>query len=437
MSRVGKSIKVRWKWLAFYGSFIVIVFQFQNCGKTGFENKGLGASGKLETASNVTPFAYDPSVDTISYDSCFGTNVLSSSSHFTIKAGAYDKGGVGLTQSYMSHALDVLKPEYPNSEVTVEQLKRYTAASDTNKGAQIQMAIRAKSNPDMLLAVSADGAVEGADFVSVMGSLTNDTWMHSIFSLSAERTSLSLPTKHFPLAEGGSDLLEGALRMQESDIAASTIRDYLSGSKSFLFSLTFTASGTDEAVGEPYEARKTSDLKAFGRGYKLSFATIGNLAEAQRPKYHIGQVPKPNVPPNLLATVAEFDLQNPAQQLRTTWDCPGELKLVVIDEAHLATNPDLCPEMDFVTPSEALNSTDLNFLAIARRHLRPNEWRINIKKGCAVPLGGDLNRCYSEQSGNQADTQYSAAENCYSYVNKDFALSRVCANYISICMRLN
>ncbi len=437
-------MKSGWRWFAFAIVSILIFSQFQNCGRAGFNGKGLGSSAVsgLDQAK-ITPFAYDPAVDTISYDSCFGQNTLNLGAHFAIKAGAYEKGGIGLTSSYMDYTVGtnlkpgVLKPEYPDSVVTVEQLKRFTAASDTNKGAMVQMAVRSKSSPDSLLATSDGSAVEGNDFVSVMGSLTDDMWMHSIFSLNNERTRLSEPNRHFPLAEVGFDLLEGALRFHANESAAAAVRDFMA-SRGFLFSLTFTSSGSaEEGIGEPFESRKSANHKAYGRGYKFNFSTMGSMPEAQRPKFHTGQTPKPNVPPNFLASVQEFDLQNPASQLATTWDCPGELKLLVVDEAHLAINPDLCPEMDLTAGAEALTSTDLSYLNIVRRHLRPNEWRVNIKRGCAVPLGGDLNRCYSEDDGSQADTQYSADADCYSYVNRDLSLSRVCANYVSMCVRLN
>ncbi len=424
---------------------LTVTIQFQNCGKAGFTDSSLATNGLVEEASDDSvPFAFDPILDTISYDSCFGGNTANSAAHYTFKVGAYDKGGVALTSDYLNHVTSTLKPTYPNSVVTIEQVKQYTSETAINKGAAIQLALRNKSNTDVIINSSGTGsgtAVAGSDFAELLGPLTSDIWMSSLFATNSERSSLAQPNRFFPLADPGTNILEGSLRFNYSSgspsatgYAANKLRDFLANG--YLLSLTFAP----ELSEQLFFARRsgTDTTKAFGRGYKLEFRNSASLPSADRPIFHSrnGETgsPKSIVPPNLLTSVTEFDLNDSKTAIRTTWECPAQLKLIVIDNnQQLIQQPNICPEEDVTS----LTASEMQYLDIARRHLRPELWRINIRQGCAVPLGGDPNRCYSESSTAAAQAEYFSSQDCHSYLNSNPSLTKICANYVSFCIKVN
>src|SRR3990167_6782008 len=89
----------------------LLISAFQNCGKAGFDDAIDDSSIDMASKDETSPFAYNATFDQITYNSCFGAGLSTNAAYFTIKAGAYDGGGVNLTQNFIADAKTKLTPQ--------------------------------------------------------------------------------------------------------------------------------------------------------------------------------------------------------------------------------------------------------------------------------------------------------------------------------------
>jgi hypothetical protein len=396
-----------------------LLFAFQNCGKAGFD-QAIDATnvGTVDAKSSAAPFAYDATFDQISYNSCANTGAYNKPGYFTIKAGAYANGGVAATSAFINYANSVLKPVYPATTVTVEQLKQFVGSTPENGEATLQMSVRTRGAPAQMLTLSGSTPAVGYDFVNLLGDLTDDRIMEPIFR------SMGAYATYYPLAVTTSaKVMEASLSYNKDVGMAYSMRNEMANSR--MLSLTYTAfRGAAFAARVP--AGTTDSTVAYGRGYLMNFSAdiapntiiaTGNAA-AQPAIYN---------PNNILVGVQEINLQNPAAASGSGWTCPQSRRYVIMRAQDAAA----CPADSFDRLGDAAYRAELE---IVRRHLRPDQWDVSVDYRCVVPKSGS---CYTNSSGAEETVEYNQANKCYYGVTgvPTNNVTNRCAEYVSICNR--
>ncbi|MNJ91190.1 hypothetical protein D3C87_88370 [compost metagenome] len=410
------------------GSFLLVV-SFQNCGKAGFdgsldESIDLTSDAALSikyggsTAAKVAniPFAYDATFDQIAYNSCAKAGLQQSQGYFSIMAGAYGTfgGGTKLSQQFFNYTDANFNPIYPETRLSENQYREYLADSPANSEAQPLLAIRSS---DRLTDIhsSNSSATLGIDVIPMLSSLTDTLLMASV-------TKQGTTASYFPFSSEGK-VLEGKLTFNKDESLAQAFRDDLMGNG--LMTLAYTKKN-----GEINEVRAPSSAypvkKAYGRGYKLTFGNTNAV---------MGGSSRANNPANILTEVYEGSLENPSS-VGVQWNCHITRRYMVVRPQDAAT----------VCPAEAVdNLANANYrheLQIVRRHLRADQWDVNLARRCVVPKLGASTSCYAEEQiqGQSAGVQYDRSLECFQS-NKDaghyangIPVKR-CAQFISVCTR--
>lgn len=412
----------------------VLAVFFQNCGK-GFNAEQTGLAGMTSSYStDPTPFAFDMTFDQISYNSCFGPHTAGREGFFTIAAGAYSSGGVALTSSFMNYVKTsgVVRPAYPSTEITDLQIKQYLYSNPGSRGAQPQMALRTRGNPQQIRTPNGDNASEGIDFFTMLGSLADDRWMDPLVKKGAGGV-----VNYFNLAPGGQRLLEARLTYNKDEGTAQGLRDDLRHTG--MLALTYKASfeeGEETAARAVYDtASGQPTTNVFGRGYNLTFGPA--IAPYTR-LYGASTLHTLN-PENILVGVQEVDLANPGSQ-GGSWLCHESRRYVVVraqDSQH-------CPKDPYSYLINGIPSAGVSAAAyraeleVVRRHLKPEFWDVSVERKCAVPKEG---MCYQNETigGTDAGIEYDQSQPCYQSLEgipySSPVPRRRCAQYVSICTR--
>ena len=293
----------------------VLVFAFQNCGKAGFDNAiDETSAGTVDAKSAAAPFAYDATFDQITYNSCASSGAANKPGFFTIKAGSYGVGGVSVRPAFVNYAKSQLKPAYPATDITVEQLKQFVVGTPENAEATMQMSIRTRGAPNQVLTVSGSAPTPGYDFVNVLMDLTDDRVMDPIFRAAGAAVN------YYPLAMTASQrVMEAGISYNKDIGMAYSVRNELINNR--MLSLTYSGFRTAAAYAARMPAGVTDGSVAYGRGYFFNFAadiapyTIlasGNAA-AQPDTYN---------PNNTLVGIQEVNLETPAATSGAVWTCP-------------------------------------------------------------------------------------------------------------------
>ncbi|MGZ3773567.1 MAG: hypothetical protein ACXVCY_00945 [Pseudobdellovibrionaceae bacterium] len=414
--------KTAWRFASgFIGSFILAV-SFQNCGKAGFDSQlsssvdpstadaSLVAKYGSTTAAKVQsiPFAFDASLDTITYNSCAESQLNNNATFFTLKAGAYATGGIKLNTQFFDYADQNFSPVYPDTALTVNQYKDFLADSPANNGAVPAMAIRVKNSLADVYVQSANGSGSvtlNRDVLPLVSNLTDTLIMDSIISK-------GLTTNYFPFSPD-QKILEGTINYNSDESTADGFRNILMSSG--ILALTYMVNNSEvNTVRSP--ATATPVKIAYGKGYNLTFSP---------PAVAGGAINNPN---HVLAQVYETDLSTPNVGGRT-WSCNHVYPIVRAQDA--AT---YCPAQSYVEIKS--NSAYRAELALLRRHLRADQWDINVARGCVVPKGPVS--CYKEESINGAPVvQYDLTQQCFR-PNGNYAgtiPNSACLHFITVCTR--
>lgn len=400
----------------------LLTVSFQNCGKAGLDSSGL-AIDSLGSKTSM-PFAYDATFDQISYNSCFGPGVAAKAGFFSVRAGAYETGGVRITEAFRTHAKTsgVLKPIYPETEVSDEQVKMALSRSTENIQAIPQMAFRTRTNVQQIRTPGSTSAALGVDYIDLLGDLTDDRWLKPLIDNAGAHL-------FFNLAPDGMRAIEGSITYNNSEGTAHGLRRDL-GSHGML-ALTYKV---QPDVGDATVARAsdyTDSRKAFGRGYLLGFeAVIAPYTQF----YVANPVPHLQNPQNILTTVTEVDLTDPSRGGVAQWTCHSLRRYVIVRQEDAAA---FCP-MD---PWESTtNSAYRREMEIVRRHLRPEHWDVSISARCAVPKANE-GSCYRNDilNGELVGIEYDQTKACFQALT-DISYSppipiKQCAQYVSICTR--
>lgn len=401
---------------------LVLLVSFQNCGKAGFDadlesdiasgdgDAALIAKYGESTAQKVQgiPFAFDATFDTITYNSCAETALRNAPGFFTLMAGAYSTGGIKLKNEFYDYADQNFKPIYPEVRLSENQYKEYLADSPVNAKVIPNMAIRVKNSLTDIFRANANVTL-WTDVVPMVGNLTDSLVMDSY-------AGKGMVANYFPFSPE-QRVMEGTWTMNSDEKSADDIRNVFMSSG--VLALTYMLEGSDlssvKSSGSTYPYRS-----AYGRGYGLTFAPPG------------GATSNPN---RILAQVLESDLSSPSVATKA-WTCNRSYK--VISTSDLNKNPTLCPAHTF---SELKNPGVRAEMAIVRRHLRADQWDVNVIKGCAVPKGGAS--CYKETPVTAGGitypvVEYDSAKECFRSNKSDYVNgvpNSNCMHYITVCTR--
>ena len=412
------SAKIRF--IASMGAIGVLLLSFQNCGKAGFDaelgsNTDSGAAdaalvekygqATAEKVQNI-PFAYQGGFDTITYNSCAESNLMSAPGFFTLAAGSFSSQGISLKTEYFDYADQNFKPIYPETHLSENQYREFLADSPVNKKISANMAIRAKTDLSFLSAVIGTPAVD-KDVIPMAGTLSDTLVVDSLFPRGTN-------ARYFPFSPEKKNI-DSYVVLNDGENTAEKLREVLTDSSA----LTFTFRPESKEVSEISSSSKEYPLKtAYGRGYIMSFSPTPGLGA--------------NNPRRIMSSIYEYDLSSNRAVADARWSCG---RIWVVSTKDLATSPTLCPAMTF---DDLKDQNNRNQLALWRRHLRPDQWDINVKLGCAVPKGD--NSCYKEQQATptSAVVEYSGNVECFrtnraSYVGA--TPNSACVHFISMCVR--
>jgi len=400
----------------------LLIFAFQNCGKAGFDSAIDSETDQASVAQDSSaPFAFDATFDQITYNSCFGAGVRTNASSFTLKAGSYDGGGVKVTTSFMDYVKTKLKPQYPSTIVTVEQMKTYVGDTIENNTATLQLALRTRGAPQQVRNPTGTSPVLNIDYVNLMTDLTDDRIMEPIFR------GQGAVVNYFPLAAVQSQrVMEAKIAYNADEGVAYSLRNDLTNMG--MLALTYSGPTGTSAFSARIPSTSTDTAVAYGRGYTLSFAAdVAPLTQAI--KNSVAVAPNVKNPNNILVGIQEVNLQTPALSSGAVWSCAQGRRYAIVKTTDAAV---YCP----ADPVDRI--TDANYrreLEIVRRHLPASQWDVSIDRRCVVAKSGS---CYSNAAGTAEEAvEYDQTLECYQGIQglANPAITKRCAQYVSICLR--
>jgi hypothetical protein len=457
-------LKVNKHFAALLTCAALILFSFQNCGRSGFTaqdeatllstsltgtNAAGGASGMI---------AYDVGLDSITYNSCI-PSVNGISSYYTLNATASGtRGGARLTSDFMTSAASTLKPVVGNS--VVEDVQYKELIEQINPGLELQVALRSATDLRAAYNGTSSGGIWGS-----FTALTDDAWMTPVVSSArtannawvgyTARAPASTARMGFSFSQdfSASDYWSNTLSAQSFRACTS---QGCQGFGTFNIAVGFSEDANRSLIRSPV-AYTSVQTKAYGRGYQLQYGYAGN---------------NPSVGMRVLNGIVEYNLatntQIPEGNAIPTWSCTqipimssaqrgpsNAIQTSAVDGRYTTATPAsyyLCNPM-----SGALaNSISPTLLAKIRELLPPNQWQLGYQnyngasRLCVVPTGFD---CYPQNEtfpNYNATTgvstpypyyvEYDTTKTCINEDNMSSlitggAINSVCAHYVTICTK--
>lgn len=400
----------------------LLIFAFQNCGKAGFDS---ALDTEADLASNATdtgaPFAFNATFDQITYNSCFGVGLGSNPAFFTLKAGSYDGGGVNLNTAFIDYVKTKLKPQYPSTTITVEQMKTYVGETVENNTATLQMALRTRGAPQQVRNPTGNSPALNTDYVNLMTDLTDDRIMEPIFR------GQGAVVNYFPLAAVQSQrVMEAKITYNADEGVAYSLRNDLSNSG--MLALTYTGPTGTSAFSARIPNGSKDQTIAYGRGYTLMYAAdIAPLTQAIKQSTTVA--PNSRNPNNILVGIQETNLMTPSTSSGAVWTCAQGRRYAIVKTSDA---PVYCPADSVDRMSDANYRRELE---IVRRHLPASQWDVSIDRRCVVPKSGS---CYNNVGGTAEEAvEYDQTLECYQGLQglANPAIAKRCAQYVSICLR--
>jgi hypothetical protein len=441
-----------WK-LALLGSIAGGLLTFQNCTQMpeGTEDQNTKLSEDMD-------FAYDTTIDQISYMSCpriatAQKQPTDASMYYTFRVGAYRFGGIKLSDTFFS----------TYAKKTPERLADLLVNSKANSHTVLQLAVRQVGALNSLVTGPGTQAA-GMDFSNLFVALgSNEVNANFITVGRDETTGLATGKRVRYLRDGTGNgaHVEGTLNFGSNAALQDDLRVKYLGSGAALLSLTYlepTASGGGSNNSTPdVDVRNQGTVfpdkfpsnagLAYGTGYQLTFSQpVGYGTPKGLPQYNasaqqtgIELLPYPS---NWLNGVVERNLLTGAQGSASAWVCPTSLKFKVIrpGDENDATNPSgVCPRV-----ADLDVNTNMEF-AIARNAFKTEDWYINFASKCIVPKrSGGANSCYGGIGNTGAGVSYvqydiANSNGCDPNSNEttNANLSRSCLAWASVCYRVS
>lgn len=410
--------KTTWRAVSGIVASFLLVVSFQNCGKAGFDSEldgqlDLGSEAALtakygsSTAKKIAdiPFAFDATIDTISYNSCANPALLNKEGYFSLKAGAFAAGGIALKNSFFDYADENFSPIYPATSLSTLQYKELLSDSPANKGMTPTLAIRAKNSLTDLPILQGETLGLGVHIIPMVSNLTDPLVMESFINR-------GVTASYFPFSPD-MKVMSASFTRNSSESLAQNFRAALSGNASFL---TLTYIPPNDEIYKVAASSTSYPVKtAYGKGYALEFATYAGSNAVSTAR--------------IVSGVRENDLSSPTTTSRS-WQKCRSYKIVRAADALIA-GPSYCPPH---TQAEMKNETIRTALEAARRHFPASQWDINVTNECAVPK---VVSCYEEkQYAGAPIVQYDVSQLCRTG-DSDTTVSQnsQCMHYLSVCTR--
>ncbi len=425
MSQPGS--RVRLALVAGFTAVFMLLF-FQNCGAPVEEETDL--ESKNQQKFDAAPFAYDTTVNEISYLSCSrgskNGHMLDNQVFYSFRVGAYtkalssQKAGVRLSDEFLSFADNNYIHPYgstvPQDQADPTQIKELLLNSAINKGAQLQLAIRPRNQLSTSITTVNTTPILNSDYTNLASSLSVDAI--------AEVLAVSRTTRINEFT-GGAGLsgrtIDGALYFNQSETAAEEVRQGLQNTD--FLALTYTLDPeSDQGASSAYVARAPASEtgksfgRVYGRGFAINFAQ-GNASYIENPR-------------RVMSGLSEVLLSDDLSKVQTgaQWKCDPKYRYKIVQLADRAT---YCPKQ----AAETLTGEAKEEYNMIARHLR-GAWEINTTKKCAVPTAGN---CYPGDAPK--GVQYLSPEDA-AFASTPVAdlecgptKPRDCVHYFSLCVR--
>ncbi len=360
-----------------------------------------------KTILNEIPFAYDLSIDTISYNSCFQQNQNNSGEKIhglkLSASGNYSgniSSGLKLRTEFLNYVAQNVDPAFPNETVVASQLKYLLQSSEKNKDLAIQYAVRDSKTlttiPDLIdrekfngqYSLNRDGIYDSTNSLSVDPVLT---YLTKDIKFGPKKTVLieGQRTNNLGLASAPDDI-EGSFSFsavadqtfqidpaaddgvgageQYSDLVRSQFN-----SGSYVLAITFgnpnlVSSGDSSAsfgLNSPMRPKNALPSRAYGRAFELNFVSKNPSVPSQRR--------------NILTRINEKNLETGSPVGDARWACEHFVIMRSSELNNKWADKPACSEINANDLSAAVTGPDLQRkLARIRRHYSEKEWAIGF-----------------------------------------------------------
>lgn len=448
------------------------------------------AVNPTERALEITPFAYDLAIDTISYNSCVGVQLQLNGIHgfkMGVNEGFVDangsgavKGGLKLRSDFLEFIVKNIEPNYPATTASASQMQFFLKNAEKNAESYVQYAVRTTSNlrvvpdtiqPSLTPMMTRDGVYEGTPLSEepLLSQLTKEVKFgpnKTVLSEGARVYNIgtSSSPKAFEAVFGytGSvdDTFEAVAGANDGTGAGEEYADKVRArfntgehilTQTFGSPLTTDMTGTDSTgLNSPKRKLATDQTKAYGRGYQLTFISKNTSLSSWRK--------------NVMNTVVERNLENGQQVAGVSWSCEN---VVIMRPTELNNKKLEEPACSQLTGSDMANANVASRVRNLRRHYNESDWAIgffypknsaynpatrtaqplcivNRQTNCYLPTTGIVVGSPAEDVG----VQYDVTQECYlsRYQNMGVTYSgnktgndarRLgrCPQFASICIR--
>lgn len=383
------------------GSLTVVgalAFGFQNCSQPNIVDSEKAAAAALAKVD----FAYDASIDQITYMSCATADVgtYDAGAYFSFRVGAYRNAGLRINETF--RAANGKKPPEIQAELLTE--------SPANISTSIQFAIRQLANFQVMY-TSTGTSVRGQDYVNAFEPLgTTD------LSDLLVRIDPSQRVKYLRNGNVFGSRLEASLYFTKNPSLANSIRTSLRNDAMLAQTYAHTAAGStsDTLARSPRDVVEGSvanpNTQVYGRGYNLKFAQPVVGATASNANF-------PNV---VLREVSELSLVSTADRSGlASWSCPDTMQFRIVRPDDVKANRVTCT----MAPDPIILTQELS---IIRNQLRVEDWYVDMTNKCIVPKKAPAT-CY----GSSVTTvQYDVTQTCTEGSN-----TAACVSFATVCYR--
>ncbi len=468
----------------------VIIMSFQNCSpaqNTGLLGAKTDSSSLVTSVVDSTPFAYDMVVDTISYNSCVGSDLNNSGIH-GIKVGVNEgfvdsngsgivKAGIKLRTDFLQYVGKNISPIYPSTVITPAQIQNLLQNSKANKNAYIQYAVRKRSDlsvaPDVIqpsattaVTYLRDGFVENAPLYAdpVLTALTKNVQfgenglilsegpriynLHDVGAPQAIEASFGYSNyadETYPATSGQS--VDEPYGFGEAYSDRVRQRFNSAGSDKYILAVTFGDPNTgsaDNGLNSPVRKSSSDTTKAYGRSFTFRFDSASTKAGWRS---------------NLLKQVSESNLVDNTPASGASWSCENTVIMKPNQWNNSQLNEPACVPL---ISADLQNASVAGKVKRLRRHYLDANWNIGFyyaKNAVYNPgtrtsqplcLAPKITDCYLPTTLPMGDigVNYDTNSECYLYAasvmgvnytgNPDLNTARRlgrCAQYASLCVR--
>lgn len=357
------------------------VLAFQNC------TQGVQVDeGAISSEAAKLSFSYDSAFDQIAYMSCgqMSDQSFDKSAYFTLRAGAYRVGGIGLTEQFRKD----MEKRSPQRQADI------LSESPVNVDTVPQLAVRSTSDLGTVVANSDSRASADLDYANMLVPLGG-------LDISEMLANLE-PGARLRYVRDGTAMgrrFEGSLHFGADVVREKSLRSFLQG-QSYFLTLTYTLGGNgtpgtgdatlprgpttfaqepppssdgDATAPPPRTGASTIGSgsgqirTAWGRGYRISFKRPDGFLSDKYPMETV------------LSEVSESSLISPADRSGAgKWVCPNIMQFRIVRAEDVSKPEANCARV----PDPAVLSPEL---AIVRNSLKSEDWFVDMARRCIIP----------------------------------------------------